>query len=256
MQAVMARSDEPGAHVAEYTQHGSRWDVRCSCGRFHEHTFLRVAAQEAHQRHLRQVVAPRPRRPLPRGRDKPATEPDRKKLRQHRPTVKQYGQRSWAVVCACRAQCAMGGGLDAALGRHLEHLQDAIPRLRELVAGHATGVKQVGDHWLVVCRCGWKPPGPLRARDAAIAHFDHLIAAQWDELPAPGPVRAARQPDQSRRGRTGEPARRQKRPSQTEAKAKPRPPVIVAVSLAEERDRRRLELLRRLGAPLQYGDDL
>jgi hypothetical protein len=250
-----AARDEPVAHVAEYAQKGSRWDVWCSCGSFREHAFLRVAALEAHQRHLRQVAARRPRRARPtQNRQKPATEPDRTRLRQHRPSVKQYGHSSWAVVCACGQQGGMAADLAAALGLHLGHLHDVLPRARELVAGHATGVKQVGDHWLVICRCGWKGKSPQRAKKAAIEHFEHLLAAAWDQLPAGGPARASRQPNRDRRG--GATARgRQRRIAAKDAKPKPRPPVIVAVSLAEERDRRRLELLRRLGAPMKYGDE-
>jgi hypothetical protein len=130
-----------------------------------------------------------------------------------------------------------------------------MPRARELVAGHATGVKLVGDHWLVICRCGWKPSAPQRAKKAAIEHFEHLLAAAWDQLPTGEPARASRQPNRERRG-GGTVGERQRRPAAQDAKPKPRPPVIVAVSLAEERNRRRLELLRRLGAPMQYGDEL
>jgi hypothetical protein len=231
-----ATKDVPVAHAAEYTQDGSRWDVRCNCGKFQEYTFLWVAALEAHQRHVRQVAARRPRRARPpEKRQKPATEPDWTKLRQHRPTVKQYGRGSWSVVCGCGQQCHMATDLAAALAQYLGHLHDAMPRAREFVAGHATGVKQVGDHWLVICRCGWKPMAPQRAKTAAIEHFEHLLAAERDQPSTAGPARARRRPDRERRG--GATARgRQWRPAAQDATPKPRPPVIVAVSLAEERN--------------------
>lgn len=148
----------------------------------------------------------------------------------------------------------MAADLAAALGLYLGHLHDVMPRARELVAGHATGVQQVGDHWLVICRCGWKVTAPQRAKKAAIEHFEHLLAAAWDQLPTTGAAPASRQSNHERRD--GATARgRQRRIAAKDAKPKPRPPVIVAMSLAEERNRRRLELLRRLGPPMQYGDE-
>lgn len=172
-----AANDEPVAHVAEYVQEGSRWDVRCSCGSFGSMPFSGsphskpTSATCARSRHvaLTCTIGAEPPEAGHRTRpDEAATPSPNREAVRSRLLVSRLRLR--AAVWHGSRSCGCFGPVPWASSR-------CNARARKLVAGHATGAKLVGDHWLVICRCGWKPTAPQRARKAAIEHFEHLLAA-------------------------------------------------------------------------------